>query len=735
VLRQRHSSRSLDMMRQLVLRAGTPQVVEVPAPSPEPGRVLVANLASVISSGTERSAVASGGGGGPLPLRAVRNPGLVKKALEHIRDRGLRETFDIARGVTAPDAALGYSSAGVVLDTGGISAFRVGQLVACAGAGAANHAEVVSVPGNLVVAVPDEVDVRAAAFTTLGAIALQGVRRVEPTLGERVVVVGLGLVGLLTVQLLRAAGCQVFGIEPVERRRKLAGELGIAETADPAAAAGAVSRWTEGVGADAVVICAAAPGSDIANAAVALLRRKGRIVPVGEVGLGFDRAALYLREADVLISTSYGPGRYDPTYEEAGVDYPLPYVRWTENRNMAEVLRLLAAGHVNVDPLVDLELPVERAPEAYSALATSEPPLAAVLLYSRSEDFSAERSRSEVVRTSRQITGSRGESTVRVALIGAGSFVTSMHVPTLAADDRARIVVVANRRGSSASDAARRAGGADATTDWRGVLERDDVDLVLIGTRHDSHAEIAEAALRAGKAVFVEKPLGLSRAEIDAVWDVARANDRLAIGFNRPFSHLARTLERELRSIVPGPVFLVYRVSAPGPPDHWLNDSAVGGGRLLGEACHMFDFANWLCGTPERVFAAALPSTNGVSTVENSAVTIQYSNGSVATLHYTAVGSDAMPKERIELMGGGHAWVLDDFVSLTSYAGSRSRTQTARARDKGHATLMKRVLTACRSEAPFEPGIEAAYAAQAVALAALESVATAQPVAVVLAGR
>jgi predicted dehydrogenase len=489
------------------------------------------------------------------------------------------------------------------------------------------------------------------------------------------------------------------------------------------------------VGADAVVICAAAPDSDIANAAVALLRRKGRVVPVGEVGLGFDRAALYLREADVLISTSYGPGRYDPTYEEAGVDYPLPYVRWTENRNMAEVLRLLAAGHVNVDPLVDLELPVERAPEAYSALATSEPPLAVVLLYSRSEDFSAERSRSEVVRTSRQITGSRGESTVRVALIGAGSFVTTVHVPTLAADDRARIVVVANRRGTSASDAARRAGGADTTTDWRGVLERDDVDLVLIGTRHDSHAEIAAAALRAGKAVFVEKPLGLSRAEIDAVWDAARANDRLAIGFNRPFSHFARTLERELRSIVPGPVFLVYRVSAPGPPDHWLNDSAVGGGRLLGEACHMFDFANWLCGTPERVFAAALPSTNGVSTVENSAVTIQYSNGSVATLHYTAVGADAMPKERIELMGGGHAWVLDDFVSLTSYAGSRSRTQTARARDKGHATLMKGVLTACRGEAPFEPGIEAAYAAQAVALAALESVATARPVAVVLAGR
>jgi predicted dehydrogenase/threonine dehydrogenase-like Zn-dependent dehydrogenase len=719
-------------MKQLVLRAGVPQVVEVPTPMPLAGRVLVANLASVISSGTERTAVASSGGGGPLPVRAIRNPELIKKGLDHLRDRGLRETLDLARGVTAPDSLLGYSSAGIVLDTGGIADFRVGQLVACAGAGSANHAEVVSIARNLVAAVPEGVDPRAAAFTTLGAIALQGVRRTQPTLGERAVVVGLGLLGLLTVQLLRAAGCQVFGIEPVERRRELGRRLGADGTVAPEQAGDAVGRWTDGVGADAAVICAATPASEVINNGVALLRRKGRVVPVGEIGLDLDRSALYLREADVLISTSYGPGRYDPSYEDGGVDYPLAYVRWTENRNMGEVLRLLATGQLRIEPLIDLELPVERAPEAYAALTGPEPPLAVVLTYDQPEGRVAEAGRGEIVRTSRPAAAPVvGDRVVRVALVGAGGFVTGVHVPNLKADARAHVTVVANRRGSSASDAARLLGGADATTDWRAAIEREDVDLVLIGTRHDSHAEIAAAALRAGKAVFVEKPLGLSRSEIDSVWEAGRVNDRLAIGFNRTFAPLAQALERELRELAPAPAHLVYRVSSPLPADAWLNDPAVGGGRVLGEACHMYDFANWLCGRPERVYGAALPGTGGVPTVESSTVTVQYVNGSVATVHYSSVGAATMPKERIEVMCAGRSWVLDDFRALTSYSSAGARAETARRVDKGHAALMKRVLDACCGEAPFEPGLEAAYAAQSVALAALESFATGVPVEII----
>jgi predicted dehydrogenase len=399
-------------------------------------------------------------------------------------------------------------------------------------------------------------------------------------------------------------------------------------------------------------------------------------------------------------------------------------------------LRLLATGQLDVEALIDLELPLARAAEAYASLSGPEPPLAAVLTYDPPEALSATRPRADVVRTSRTPAAPGSDDrTVRVALIGAGGFVTGVHLPNLKADGRARVTVVANRRGTSASDAARLVAGADTTTDWRAAIERDDVDLVLIGTRHDSHAEIAAAALQAGKAVFVEKPLGLSRAEIDSVWEAGRENDRLAIGFNRPFAPLAQTLERELKEFGPAPIHLVYRVSAPLAADHWLNDPAVGGGRVLGEACHMFDFANWLCGTPERVFAAGLPATNGVRTVESSTVTIQYANGSLATVHYSAVGSSAMPKERVEVMRGGRSWVLDDFKALTSYTGSRPHTRSARTVDKGHAALMERVLAACRGQTPFEPGLEAAYAAQSVALGALESIATGQSLDVILAER
>ncbi|HEY2161472.1 MAG TPA: zinc-binding alcohol dehydrogenase, partial [Solirubrobacteraceae bacterium] len=361
-------------MKQVVMRGGRLQVGEVPAPSPVPGSVLVANLASVISSGTERTAVTSGGGAAPLPVRAVRNPELVRKALDHLRERGLRETLDLARGLTAPDAALGYSSAGLVVDTGGMPEFRPGELVACAGAGNANHAEVVLVSANLAATVPDGVTPRSAAFTTLGAIALQGVRRAGPTLGERVVVVGLGLLGLITVQLLRAAGCAVLGVEPVARRRELALTLGAERTVAPGDARAAALEWTGGIGADAVVITAASPSSEIVNQAVSMVRRKGRVVPVGEIGLELERAPLYQREADVLISTSYGPGRYDLSYEDAGIDYPLEYVRWTENRNMQEILRLLATGALRVEPLIELERPVARAAEAYAAVNGPERP-------------------------------------------------------------------------------------------------------------------------------------------------------------------------------------------------------------------------------------------------------------------------------------------------------------------------------------------------------------------------
>jgi predicted dehydrogenase/threonine dehydrogenase-like Zn-dependent dehydrogenase len=706
-------------MNQVVLRNGQPAIAEVPAPSPQPGFVLIANGASVISSGTERSAVSSGGGS--LPMRAIRNPDLVLKTLQHAREHGVRETVELVRGAVVEDTPLGYSSAGIVLDTGGIADFSVGQAVACAGAGRANHAEVVSVPGNLVAPVPEGVPVRDAAFTTLGAIALQGVRRAEPALGERVVVVGLGLLGLLTVQILRANGCRVLGIEPVERRRALAERLGAERALAPEGATQAAIDWSGGHGADTVIVCASAEGDAIVNDAVKMVRRKGRVVPVGLIGLGVDRAPLYQREADILISTSYGPGRYDPSYEEAGLDYPYAYVRWTENRNMEAFLHLLASGRVDVAPLVDLELPAERAAEAYAAINGAEPPLAAVLTYDAPTV-----PRREVVRVSG--AGPKAASgAVRVAIVGAGSFVRGVHLPNLKRDPNATVDLVISRRGDSATGVARQVGGARTATDWRVAVEDPAIDLVLVGTRHDSHAEIAAAALRAGKAVFVEKPLGLTREEIDDVMAAGESNDRLAIGFNRPFAALARAMGEQVRSQA-GPLHVVYRVNAPLPHDHWLNDPQQGGGRLLGEACHMFDFANWLCGTPVRVMAAGLPAPPDVASVESASVTIEYAGGSVATVHYSGVGPGSMPKERVEVLRGGRSWVLEDFTSLTSFGPEGEKTETTDRQDKGHAALLSGVLSACRAGTPLEPGLGAAYAAQSVALAALDSIAGARAV-------
>ncbi|HEV2975266.1 MAG TPA: bi-domain-containing oxidoreductase [Solirubrobacteraceae bacterium] len=707
-------------MKQVVLRNGQPLLAEIPAPSPRSGHVLVANAASVISSGTERAAVADGGGS--LPMRAVRNPDLVLLTLRHAREHGVRETVGLVRGAVSEDVALGYSSAGTVLDTGGLGDFSVGQAVACAGAGHANHAEVVCVPGNLVAPVPPGVALRDAAFTTIGAIAMQGVRRAEASLGERVAVVGLGLLGLLTAQILRAAGCVVVGVEPDPARRELGLALGLERALPPQDAVAAVREWSGGAGADAAIVTAAGASSAIVNDAVAIVRRKGRVVPVGDVGLSFSRAALYQREADVLISTSYGPGRYDPIYEEAGVDYPLAYVRWTENRNMGEFLRLLAARAIAVEPLIELALPIERTGEAYAALRSERPPLATVLEYASAVERAASApgpTRAAVPRSVR----SGAPNTVRVGVVGPGSFLRAVHLPNLRRDKDAPIVAVAARRGLAASDLARAAGGeVDAFTDWRRVVEHPDVDLALIGTRHDSHAEIAAAALRAGKDVLVEKPLGLTREQIDEVWRAGGGDRaRLAIGFNRPLAPLSRRLHAELAQ-VGGPLQVVIRVNAPLPAAHWLNDPQQGGGRILGEGCHFLDYANWLCGVPLSVSASAARESGEVRTAQSASITVRYEGGSVASLHYSALGPASLPKERIEVLAGGRAWVLDDFERLTSYDGAGSRVVEQGHGDKGHAALMRGVLAASRGEAPFAPGLRAGYVAQSVALAAIAAI-------------
>jgi predicted dehydrogenase len=390
---------------------------------------------------------------------------------------------------------------------------------------------------------------------------------------------------------------------------------------------------------------------------------------------------------------------------------------------MEEFLRLLSTGDVRVEQLVELELPADRAAEAYARVNRDAPPLAAVLTY---DPDRAQAGGREVVR----ISSRRGVATgdVTVGLVGPGSFVRSVHVPNLRADEGVRIKTVVTRRSTTATDIVRslRLTG-EAATDWRVAVEDPEIDLIVIGTRHDSHAEIAGAALRAGRAVFVEKPLGLTREEIDDVWDAGRDNDRLAIGFNRPFAPLAQRLHAGVEQ-ADGPLHVIYRVNAPLAADHWLNDPLVGGGRILGETCHMIDFANWLCGTPIRVMAAALPAPPTVGSVESATITVEYADGSVGTVLYSGVGAGAMPKERVEVLRGGRSWVLDDFRALTAWGAGGEETETARTQDKGHAELMRRVLAACRGRQGFEPGLSAAYAAQSVALAALDSIAAGESV-------
>jgi predicted dehydrogenase/threonine dehydrogenase-like Zn-dependent dehydrogenase len=691
------------------MRKGVPQVVDVPAPSPAPGYVLVATAASAISPGTELAAVAATSGS--LAARAIRNPRLVLQTLEHARKHGLRETAGAVRTAVDADLALGYSCAGRVVDTGGVPDFHVGQHVACAGAGLANHADLVSVPGNLVAAVPDDVPLTHAAFATVGAIALHAVRRSRAELGERVVVVGLGLLGLLSVQILRAAGVRVAGVEPRDERRELAVQLGAEAVFSPEEAIEGVLSWTERTGADAALVAASGRSERLVNDAVAMLRRRGRLVPVGDVPLDVERTPLYEREVDLLISTSYGPGRYDPTYEHGGVDYPTEYVRWTAGRNMDAFLRLLADGAVAVAPLVGLELPVERAAEAYEALAGDAPPPTAVLVYEQVTGPAA---------APREPTRAPKTGELTVAIVGAGSFTHSTHGPNLARAAGVRVKTVVSRRGTSAAALARSLDGASAETDAAAAIEDPDVDLVVVATRHDSHASLAAAALRAGKAVFLEKPLGLTREEIDDVWAAGGPGAPLVIGFNRRLAPLALRLEQGVRA-ADGPVHLLYRVSSPLDADHWLNDPIEGGGRILGEACHMLDFANWLCGRPEGVMAAALPPPSGLRTAESASITIQYADGSVATVVYSGVGSPELPKERVEVLRGGRTWVLDDFRALTSFDGSDA---VSGRQDKGHAALLEHVLEAVRGKAPFDPGLEAAYLAQSTALAAVEALAT-----------
>jgi len=707
-------------MKQILqnYRTGDIRVQDVPAPSePEPAGVLVRTAASLVSAGTERMAMELGRKS--LVGKARARPDLVAKVMQKLaRDGAVATARTVFAKLGVPNP-LGYSCSGTVLDADD-APFSAGERVACAGMKAASHAEVNAVPRNLCVRVPAGVPDEDAAFVTVGAIALQGVRTAGVQLGERVAVIGLGLIGQIAFQLLRAAGCRVLGIDPEPGRLTLARELGCDAVSKPGpAAVEEMMRISSGRGADAVVICAATPDSGPVALAGELARDRARVVAVGAVGMDIPRRPFYDKDLSFHQSRSYGPGRYDPVYEERGVDYPIGFVRWTEQRNMEAFLESVASGATNVRRLITHRFPIERAEEAYRLISggTGEPFLGVVLTYSGATAGE---------RTVQVKPSSPARSRPGIAFAGAGAFATGVLMPEFAHAKDLRLVSVSSGRGVSARHAAERFSIAKATTEFASQLADPDVDAVVVATRHRLHAEQVAAALEAGKHVFVEKPLALDEAGLARVLAAREKSGKLlAVGFNRRFSPLARQLAERLAGRR-GALQMQYRVNAGSLPDgSWLKDPAEGGGRIVGEACHMVDLCTFLAGTPPvRVYAERAGAGE-----DDVLLTLRFADGSTAGISYSACGDPSYPKERLEVLGDGAVAVLDDFRALEFSRGKRDRRSLV-LQDKGHAAEVRAFAEALKTGVAPIPYDMLAAVARAT-FAALESLATGQPVDIV----
>ena len=672
-------------MRQVLIKQGKVLLEEVPAPAVEPGTVLVRVEYSCISIGTEMSGVKATG----LPLwkRALKQPENVKKALAMIASQGISKASSQINERLTTAIPTGYSAAGVVIAVGsGVEGFRAGDRVACAGAQCAFHAEYICVPKNLTVLVDDAISIDHASTVTLGAIALQGVRRASPTLGETFVVIGLGILGQLTAQLLKANGCRVIGVDLDQDRVRLATQLGmdVGISNETESDVEQVHRLTGGIGADGVIITAATPADAVISTAFKMCRRKGRVVLVGDVGLHLNRADFYQKELDFFISSSYGPGRYDANYEERGLDYPVGYVRWTENRNMAEYLRLVAEGRIRLAPLVSATFPVGEATAAYETLKdVRTKPLMVLLSYPVCANDSL------VPRTTANPAALAGTGDrVRLAVVGAGSFAKGMHLPNIKdMADRYQLHTVISRTGHNAVATAKQFGAVNASTDFEATLEDASIDAVLIATRHNLHAGMVLKALLAGKHVLVEKPLAITQEELDQVnafyANASGPQPLLLTGFNRRFSPHARRI-KELVSARTNPMVLNYRMNAGYIPlEHWVH-TEEGGGRNIGEACHIYDLFTFLTGSKvTSVTAQAItPKTGYYSATDNFVATLAFADGSVATLTYTASGSRDHPKEQLEVFVDGMTIAMSDFKSL-QVTGSKAVGLETKLSEKG----------------------------------------------------
>jgi len=680
------------------IRSGEIELTDMPLPKCSGGQLLIATRKTLISAGTERMLVEFGKSG---YLEKARNqPEKVRMVLDKIRTDGLLPTLEAVRSKLDQPLQMGYCNAGVVIEVGGgVPGFAVGDRVVSNGP----HAEVVRVPMNLCVKIPDNVDDTSASFTVLSAVGLQGVRLAEPTVGEVFVVMGLGLVGLITVQILRANGCRVLGMDYHEGRLKLARRFG-AETVDlslsddPVSAAKAFSRDR---GVDGVLITASAKTSAPVHQAAGMCRKRGRIVLVGVTGLELSRADFYEKELSFQVSCSYGPGRYDPSYEDRGNDYPVGYVRWTEQRNFEAILDMVADGRLDVAPLVSHSFEFEDAAQAYDTLVRDPSALGIILGYKELQE--AKPQDVDIYFQDVQGTAGIGKGGAVCCFIGAGNYASRILIPAFGKAG-VKLDTIVTQGGISGVYHGRKNGFRRTTTDSAGAVSSGETDTVVIATRHDSHAGFVVDALKAGKHVFVEKPLAISHQELDEIESVyagllsqGKPPPLLMVGFNRRFSPHAVKM-KELLGGVKGPKSFIVTVNAGAlPKEHWAQDARVGGGRIIGECCHFVDLLRFLSGS--RIASRGAAFMDGPDR-DTATITLKFEDGSIGAIHYFANGSSSFPKERVEVFCQGHVLQLDNFRKLAGYGWKHFRKMNLLSQDKGQASCVTRFVDALRGQGP-----------------------------------
>jgi len=676
-------------MKQLFVKQGSVVIEDVPPPVVSPGALVVAVRYSCISAGTELNNISSSGKS--IIRKVVENPKAISSALSKFKDNGVNSTSRVIKNKLEESKVLGYSLAGEVIAVGeGISDIHVGDRVGCAGNQFAYHAEFVSVPRNLTVKLPDTIGYQEASTVTLGAIALQGVRRLNPTLGETIVVIGMGILGQISAQLLQSNGCNVVGIDPLAERLDIAQELGTKKVFSSAESnlSRKIHQITACQGADGVIITASGKSDEIVSQAFNMCRKKGRVILVGDVGLHLKRSDIYRKELDFFISTSYGPGRYDESYEVGGNDYPLGYVRWTENRNMFQYLKLIAENKICIKPLITNIYKLKDAAVAYESFRGSEQkPLIALLKYDLKNKNDGENFK---IRISNHITMA-SKVPLTVGLIGAGGFAQSVHIPNMhRLKDQFHLKTVMSARGYNAASVANQFKFEFSTTNVDDIFLDPDINCVFIATRHHLHAGLLIKALKFGKHVFVEKPLCTKPDELDKIVDILtnQENDKacpiLQTGFNRRFSpHIKKT--KEIINRRNSPIIINYQMNAGFiPASHWVH-SPQGGGRNIGEACHIYDLFNYLIGAKYcNVSVMSInPNTSHYFRQDNFTVAISYNDGSIANLIYTALGHKKWPKEVMTVFAGNKVLKLNDYRELVITGEGKPKSYKTKRQEKG----------------------------------------------------